>query len=37
MVRQGWRSVAHLRPAGAPPPTLLEWRQPLQGQLNDSW
>jgi hypothetical protein len=37
MVRQGWRSVAHLRPAGAPPPTLVEWRQPLHGQLKDSW
>ena len=25
-VRQGWRSVLHLRPAGSPPPAWAEWR-----------
>jgi hypothetical protein len=26
MVRQGWRALAHLRPAGAAPPDRREWR-----------
>jgi hypothetical protein len=25
MVRQGWRAVTHLRPAGSPPPAAGEW------------
>jgi hypothetical protein len=44
MVRQGWRPVAYLRPAGSPPPAPSAWlRQPVSqslgqanGQLNDS-
>jgi hypothetical protein len=44
MVRQGWRSVRYLRPAGSPPPALEEWlRQPCshsagqaKGQVNES-
>jgi hypothetical protein len=27
MVRQGWRPVTYLRPAGSPPPALGDWRQ----------
>ena len=27
MVRQGWRSVAHLRPAGSAPPERQEWQE----------
>ena len=35
MVRQGWRPVAYLRPAGSPPPAYGEWkRQPVHGQLD---
>lgn len=27
MVRQGWRAVAYLRPAGTPPPAREAWRR----------
>jgi hypothetical protein len=37
MVRQGWRPVAYLRPAGSPPPALADWRhQPIHGQSNSA-
>jgi hypothetical protein len=28
MVRQGWRPLAYLRPAGSAPPTLSDWISP---------
>ena len=31
MVRQGWRAVAYLRPAGSVPPHPREWRAPGAG------